>query len=164
MPVRRPIYTQKKSTTVFIGEWAYECAKQLELQQVKKDFVATGKSLTEYEVRVVSESRVDVLIADYLRTSIQGVGQEPGTWPKKGTIRQWLLDKGIMGSTDKSLNSVAFLISRSIAMEGNQVFRGERDGIDVTEAIYSSLATVEDPAARAVAEESSARLIKFITS
>lgn len=57
-----------------------------------------------------------------------GNGRGPGKRPPQGTIKQWLLDKGLVRD-DKEAERRAFVIARSIGEKGSKAFRDKGQNV-----------------------------------
>ena len=139
-------------------DWGVRVAEEMQDQQIAKDFVASGRSLKQYEVVIAKPNVVDILWASYLQFSLEGVGRQPGSYPPINAIVQWLIDKKIKPSKKQTLNSLAFVIARKMAEEGNMVFRGKRSGIDLDDILENSWYDIKDEMALEVAQEAATHM------
>jgi hypothetical protein len=139
-----------------IADWAQGVAEAMITEQQARDFVATGQSLDAYQVVVTKPDTVELLTADYLRFSVEG--RPPGGFPPLAAIADWIQVKGIQ-APGITLNSLAFLIARKIANEGNAVWRGDRQGIPMQEIIEESFYDTMPQAATRIAIEASNRML-----
>lgn len=139
--------------------WAVRVAEEVQRQQVEKDFVATGESLDNYVVNVVKRNNVDLLIPQYLTYSMEGTGRKPGTVPNINALEKWIHDKGIEPDAGQTINSLAWAMGIKMAEEGNQVYRGDREGIELIETIEKSFSDNADDMAMIVANAAADALV-----
>lgn len=83
-------------------------------------------------------------------------GATPGAWPGPDTIRQWMIDKGIMTASDPELDKAARAINWSIWHHGTRLYQdGGRDTIYTTaidETLEELQREVADIAVRRIAD------------
>ena len=142
-----------------LTSWAVQVLEDMESAQVALGFVASGRSMDEYEVVVSKPNEVNLLTASYMRFNItgRGPGKAPPLMPadrgKAGLMSilvPWLDLKNIGNYEDRK--SIAYLIGRKQAEQGNAVYRGERSGIPMFTIINDSFDEIMDPAVLAAAD------------
>lgn len=83
-------------------------------------------------------------------------GATPGAWPGPDTIRQWMIDKGIMTASDPELDKAARAINWNIWQHGTRLYQdGGRDTIYTTaidETLEELQREVADIAVRRIAD------------
>lgn len=83
-------------------------------------------------------------------------GATPRAWPGPDTIRQWMIDKGIMTASDPDLDKAARAINWSIWRHGTRLYQdGGRDTIYTTaidETLEELQREVADIAVRRIAD------------
>lgn len=83
-------------------------------------------------------------------------GATPKAWPGPDTIRQWMVDKGIMTASDPELDKAARAINWSIYKHGTRLYQdGGRDTIYTTaidETLEELQGQVADIAVRRIAD------------
>jgi len=119
--------------------WAVEVAEGMKEAQIAIGAVASGASLSAYEV-LVKRNDVEVLTADYVSFLIEGRG--PGGFPPPEEIVRWLQEKGIVPE-DMTLNQLAFLIGRKIAERGTDIYEGTAPGIPLDQIVETAFDKIE---------------------
>lgn len=83
-------------------------------------------------------------------------GATPKAWPGPDTIRQWMVDKGIMSASDPELDKAARAINWNIYKHGTRLYQdGGRDTIYTTaidETLEELQGQVADIAVRRIAD------------
>ena len=142
-----------------LTSWAVQVLEDMESAQVALGFVASGRSLDEYEVVVSKPNEVNLLTASYMRFNItgRGPGKAPPLMPSDrgrsglmSILVPWLDQKNIGDYEDRK--SIAYLMGRKISEEGNEVYRGSRSGIPMFTIINDSFDEIMDPAVLAAAD------------
>lgn len=99
-------------------------------EQKQQGRVASGKSIEEYEVQADS-NQASLLGVSYVGTL--ETGRKPGKVPSGFTqiILKWIEDKSLFsGESEQKKKSIAFLIARSISLNGTKLFQqGGNSGI-----------------------------------
>ena len=142
-----------------LTSWAVQVLEDMESAQVALGFVASGRSLDEYEVVVSKPNEVNLLTASYMRFNItgRGPGKAPPLMPSDrgrsglmSILVPWLDQKNIGDYEDRK--SIAYLMGRKISEEGNEVYRGSRSGIPMFTIINDSFDEIMNPAVLAAAD------------
>ncbi len=114
MAVRQNVLGRPLKTMAPIIAWQRDVGNDVQ-DWIKRNHSASGKTAQSLVV-VVDKPNISRLEgAEHLVFTLQGRG--PGRFPRVDRIRQWISDAGIV-PTGISLNSLAFLIGRKIALEG----------------------------------------------
>jgi hypothetical protein len=76
-------------------------------------------------------------------------GRAPGNYPPTDKIKQWIKDKGLqlrdfetgqfLSKTETNYSKAAYLISRKIAEQGTDIYKGKRKPIDIDQIIDNRL-------------------------
>lgn len=69
-------------------------------------------------------------------------GRKPGKFPPVNAIREWVKSK--LGIEDKMVNSVAFVVGRSISENGTAIHRDKTKGIELDLLVNNMLAKLND--------------------
>lgn len=87
----------------------------------------------------VDEQGLKVFANDYIYYLM--FGRKPGKWPPREPILQWIKDKGIQSNIP--INSLAFLIQRSIGQNGTLLFPAGSDLVSslLSDDLINSLAS-----------------------
>lgn len=140
--------------------YALAVGDELQMQQVDKEFIATGKTLDQYVVLVEPRNRVSLMVPEYYHTFVEDFGRLPGTFPNIGEIAKWIEVKGIKPEKGQTINQLASAMSVYMMYFGNQVFRGEREGINVEESINDAWDVCKHKIGMLIAEESADLMLK----
>jgi len=109
--------------------------EQIKAQQIERGLRASGKSAASLR-QIVTNDKITVLGDSSFFYQERGRG--PGKFPPPNVIREWIKDKPLRSGI--SLNSLAFLIGRSIAEKGTLIFQGKKKGLNFKEVVNTSLA------------------------
>lgn len=104
-------------------------------QQVEKDMKASGKSAASLRVLMKGDRLGELHGADYFYYQI--FGRKSGKMPPLEKIMAWVQVRGMNYNhkIPSGLKSAAYLIARSIALNGTLIFQGKKKGLEVNEAI-----------------------------
>ena len=129
--VGRPTLAQEA-----IAIYLQRVSKRIKDDQEQKDLVASGESLNSHVI-TINKNNNTLEAASYYPFIVEGRG--PGKQPPPDVILDWLTERNIQPrDEDMSLKSLAFLIGRKMGREGNAIFRGEKEGIDILEIATES--------------------------
>ena len=161
----RPSAGQKALT-----DFAQEVGIDMQSAQIEAtpyEFDDTGNAYKSYQVEVQAPNKVTLSFARYLMTSIKGIGREPGKGvpykPELGLnniLQKWVKRKGL-ATKESEINSIAYLINRKMKNEGNAVYRGDREGIDLAEIINAAFDKRGDDIGQDMAEVTAENIKKY---
>ena len=134
-------------------DWGYIILSGIKAEQEDLDFVASGDSLDNYEVRIIKKNKIVIGMSDYLKYSVSTRGRRPGGGMAPiAVIVEWLEAKGIPAPEDMSLTSFAWAIAKKQQKDGNRVYRHERVGIDVERILADSFDLIKPGIWQLIAE------------
>lgn len=94
--------------------------------QLSKNIKASGKSAASLEIKADGNGG-QLLGSAYFYQQIHG--RRPGKMPPVSDLLAWVKVKGI-GSSEQQQKGIAWAISKKIANEGTDIFKGKRAGLD----------------------------------
>ena len=116
-----------------------------EINKVKADLIAkhealgmrsSGKWIENLQALLdVTESNLKAVFRDMAYTEQLVQGREPGKFPPRNDIKQWIIDKPITPTDNISIDSLAFLIARKIANEGTDYY--QQGGTELIESVIT---------------------------
>lgn len=123
--------------------WAENLRAEIVSRQQQLNFWATGRTADQLQVGEFRSPRLDfnmpILTTKgnrraFITYGTLQIGRSPGTRPPFESIRQWIEAKGI-SDPERSVDQLAFLISRAIGERGTRVFQGAREGLDIARIV-----------------------------
>lgn len=122
-------------------------------------FRASGNLQAKMKVQYSTASDTAYLDSpSYLPTTFQGNGVKPKKIFPFNQLIQWLRFKNIQGVRDERgrflpRKSIAYLMARKIWMQGNALYRGERQGVPINKVLRRNLPDTAQKLAKAYAQE-----------
>jgi len=114
-----------------LGQLLVDLIKQ---QQIDRGLYSSGKTAASLRY-VATPNGVDVYGDEAF--IYQEKGRGPGKFPPPQTIRDWIQDKPIRAGI--TVESLAYLIGRSIAEKGTLIFQGKKQGLNFKEILSDGL-------------------------
>ena len=154
----RPTAGQKALT-----DFAEEVGIDMQSAQIEAtpyEFDDSGNAYKSYQVEVQAPNKVTLSFARYLMTSIKGIGRKPGSFAPVQVLRDWVKSKRL-ATKESEINSIAYLINRKMKNEGNAVYRGDREGIDLAEIINTAFDKRGDDIGQDMAEVTAENIKKY---
>lgn len=99
-------------------------------QQIDRGLYASGKTAKTLRSNI-TQNRIQILGSEAFIYQIKGRG--PGKFPPPNTIKDWIKAKPIRSKLN--INSLSFLIGRSIAEKGSLIYQGKKKGLDMKEVV-----------------------------
>ena len=102
----------------------YETLRQdILYNHVKNKQYVTGKTINSLELKFPSDTKAQVLAANYLGVLENGRsgGRVPANF--RQILKQWAINKGIIFQNESQLNTFAYFLANKIAREGTKQFR-----------------------------------------
>lgn len=108
-------------------EWYLTTVRSGVIKQMQaKGFWVTGK--TGNNIKIILKKRSGSLdFPKYFSTMVEGEGRRPGSYPPIQEIMGWIASRNL------ELNPYA--VAKKMAEKGNAVYRGAREGVDVSEEV-----------------------------
>lgn len=103
--------------------------------------IASGASASSLEV-VAGDNSGSLLGSNYFH--FQEFGRGPGKFPPRDSIEAWIEAKRITPPNEWTVRGFAFVIARKIAYQGSAIFRGEKQGLPVSQIITDNLSKFEE--------------------